>query len=270
MMPTLDLMHASPQDLSDANLIEAIREHARWQEPCDLLEDDGLILVAGPNAFAAAYRNCVVRVDARVSAEDVLERARRFFRPRRRGFTVITRDSRDADLSSFLPTVGLEPAGDSPCMLIESPLAEPTIPADVHVERFSTERHVTDFVQINAEAYETNKLPPHQTRLYFGIPQALLSPRVGGYVAYRGTQPESTALTLFSGASAGVYWVGTAVTAQRQGLAELCTCLATNAGFARGAAVVTLQASPYGEPLYQRLGYRTYDRMRRYIESPAQ
>jgi len=58
--------------------------------------------------------------------------------------------------------------------------------------------------------------------------------------------------------------VGTAKHAERQGLAELCTRRATNIGFERGAKLVTLQASPGGEPIYTRLGYRIYDRLRWY------
>ena len=261
-------MPPTPQDLSDDNLLESVREHARWQKPCEFVEEDGLILVAGPNAFPVAYRNCVVRTDPRVAPKDLLARAREFFGSRKRGFTVIARDSRDEDLASFLPAAGLKPTGDLPCMSIESPVAETRAADDIFVERFREVRHVLDAVEINAEAYEAIKLPAAEARIFFGHPNELLSPRVEGYVAYRGTQPASTALTLFSGDGAGVYWVGTAVAAQRRGLGEICTRLATNAGFARGAKVVTLQASPFGEPIYRRLGYKVYDRMRRYLELP--
>ena len=155
-------------------------------------------------------------------------------------------------------------------MLIENPLPEPKVPPDVRVELFRELRHVTDAVGINAQAYEALKLPAAEARVYFGRPEELLSPRVTGFVAYRGGQAASTALTIHGGRSAGVYWVGTANAAQRMGLAEICTRLATNAGFARGASVVTLQASPFGEPLYLRLGYRTYDRLRRYrLSAPS-
>lgn len=259
-------MALSPEDLSDANFVESVREHARWQEPCELVEEDGLILVAGPNAFPVAYRNCAIRVDHRLTAKDVLARARDFFEARRRGFTIMTRDSRDADLKALLPSVGLGVAGELLCMLIESPLAEPQIPSDIRIEWFREERQVLDAVEINAAAYELNKLPAREAHVYFGRPQELLSPRVEGFVAYHGTQPVSTALTLFSGDGAGLYWIGTVPAAQRRGFGEICTRLATNAGFARGATVVTLQASSFGESIYKRLGYRTYDRMRRYIE----
>ena len=72
-------------------------------------------------------------------------------------------------------------------------------------------------------------------------------------------------LTIFSGNGAGIYWVGTIPEAQRSGLGTLCTRVATNAGFQNGASVVTLQASPYGEPIYLRLGYKTYDRLKWYL-----
>lgn len=261
-MPTLE-------DLCDTNYVESMRVHAQWQDPCELVEADGLMLVAGPNAFPVAYRNSVMRVDPRLPAKDVLARARAFFRPRKRGFTVITRDSRDEDLAVFLPVAGLRPAGDSPCMLIEAPLAEPDVPGDVRIERFREVQHVLDAVAINAEAYQAIKLPPDEARIYFGRPEKLLAPNIEGFVAYREDRPASTAFTLFSGDAAGLYWVGTAQAAQRRGLGEICTRLATNAGFARGAKVVTLQASPFGEPIYQRLGYRTYDRTRRFMELPA-
>jgi ribosomal protein S18 acetylase RimI-like enzyme len=257
-------MTQSAQDLADQNLFEAIREHARWQSAGECREDAGLLMVAGPNAFPALFRNCVARLDPAVSARETLDRARDFFRRRGRGYTVMLRESRDRDLDQALRSSGLSPSAEAPCMLIESPLPEPEIPSDVSVEPFRELRHVADAVEINAQAYEALKLPAAEARIYFGRPKELLSPRVTGFVAYRGGQAASTALTIHSGRSAGVYWVGTANAAQRRGLAEICTRLATNAGFARGASVVTLQASPYGEPLYLRLGYRTYDRLRRY------
>lgn len=257
-------MHPSPQDLADANLIEAVREHARWQQPCVLSEDGGVLLMAGANAYPGAFRNCVLRLDPQVPPAVVLERAQNFFKPHGRGYTLLARASRDADLIEVLQAAGMVPLADSPCMLVEAPVAEGQLPAGIRIERMSELRHVQDVVRINAEAYEALRLPAAETRVFFGKPQALLSPRVSGFVAYRGEEPVSTAMTLFSGAGAGVYWVGTAASAQRLGLAELCTRLATNAGFAAGAKAVTLQASSLGEPIYRRMGYTVYDRQLRF------
>jgi ribosomal protein S18 acetylase RimI-like enzyme len=253
-----------PQDLADANLIEAVREHARWQTPCTVSDEGGVLLMAGANAFPGAFRNCVLRLDPQVPPAVVLERAQAFFQHRGRGYTLLARTSRDSDLSAHLQASGMNPLADSPCMLVEKPVAEAVVPSGIRIERMTELRHVQDAVRINAEAYEALKLPAAETHVFFGQPQALLSPRVTGFVAYRGEEPVSTALTIHSGAGAGVYWVGTAASAQRMGLAELCTRLATNAGFAAGARAVTLQASPLGEPIYRRMGYTVYDRQLRF------
>lgn len=52
--------------------------------------------------------------------------------------------------------------------------------------------------------------------------------------------------------------------AERQGLGSLMTTVTANLAFARGAKVVTLQASKFGEPVYQRLGFETYDMLTRF------
>jgi len=153
---------------------------------------------------------------------------------------------------------------DGPCMLIDARLADVDPTAGVRVEAFTDERHVRDAIAINAEAYLALGLAAEETRATFQLPERVLSERVVGFVAYQGGRAVSTALTILSGAGAGVYWVGTVNAAQRTGLAGLCTRLATNAGFDRGARVVTLQASPFGEPVYRRLGYRPYERVRWY------
>lgn len=263
-------MSKSPQDLADDNLLEALREHARWQSPCTLQEEAGVLLMAGANAFPGVFRNCVARVDGRLPARRVLQQAQDFFAPRGRGYTLLARASRDQDLIDTLAAEGMTPLADSPCMLIEDPVAAQPVPAGIRIECITQTQHVLDAVQVNAEAYEALRLPADETRVFFGRPQALLSPRVIGFVAYRDGVPASTALTIVSGKGAGVYWVGTTAAARRSGLGELCTRLATNAGFAYGAHVVTLQASPFGEPIYQRLGYRIYERLLRYrFPAPA-
>jgi hypothetical protein len=255
----------SLEDLCDANLIESIREHARWQSPCEVVEKDGLLLIAGHSAFPGAYRNSIARLDRRVPAAEALRRAQEFFQARGRGFTVWVRTRHDEDIEKLLLAAERQRITDGPCMLIETRLADVDPPAGVRIEAFTEERHVRDAIAINAEAYQALGLAAEQTRKTFQLPERVLSERVIGFVAYQNGRAVSTALTIMSGASAGVYWVGTVSAAQRMGLAGLCTRLATNAGFDHGAQVVTLQASPFGEPVYRRLGYRTYERVRWYL-----
>lgn len=255
-------MTQNMHDLADANLIESIREHARWQSPCELVEEDGILLVAGVTDFPGAYKNCVARVDPDVPAREVVERAKDFFRSRNRGFTVFVRASRDDDLEKCMLEEGFVQRSDSPCMLIDAPVPVPALGTGLHVEKFADERHIRDAAAVNAEAYLTLGLPVVETQALFADAARVAARELIGCVVYRDKQPFATALAIKSPGAAGLYWVGTANQAQRMGLASVCTALVTNAGFAGGASVVTLQASPFGEPVYQRLGYRTYDRLK--------
>ncbi len=259
----------TPDTLADVNLFEAIREHARWQSPCECVEQDGLLLVAGPNAFPVMFRNCALRIDPAVAAADVLERAREFFNRRRRGFTLALRARHDADLDAAAQNAGLSFLGETPCMLTCDLPAQVPLPEGLRIERLRELRHVEDAAAINAEAYRAIKLPSAEALLFFGRPQELLSPRIIGFVAYEGDKPVSTALTVLSGPSAGVYWVGTIESARGRGLGRLCTSLATRAGFDSGASVLTLQASPFGAPIYRRMGYQVYDTQRKYLQLPS-
>jgi ribosomal protein S18 acetylase RimI-like enzyme len=119
---------------------------------------------------------------------------------------------------------------------------------------------VTDLLAVGIEAYGSLGLPENEARAAFSHPSGLFDGSVRGFIAYLDGKPASIALTVLSGQSAGVCWVGTVPRARGKGLGELCTRLATNAGFECGARIVTLQASEQGYPIYARMGFREYDR----------
>jgi Acetyltransferase (GNAT) domain len=257
------------EDLADDNLLESIREHARWQTQCEVVERDGLLLYAGGSSFPGAYRNSVVRLDPAVSAQQTLSRARAFFAERGRGFTLWVFSRRDEDVDALARQSRMPCVADGPCMLVTRPLPVDAAShardvRNVRIARFVDERVIRDAIEVNAEAYTELGLSSDEVHATFPEPARVLSERVVGFVAYLDDRPVATALTLVHGRSAGLYWVGTVKRAQRTGLGGLCTRLATNAGFERSAQVVMLQASRFGEPLYARLGYGEYARARWY------
>jgi ribosomal protein S18 acetylase RimI-like enzyme len=252
----------TPEELSDANLVESVRQHAHWQEPCEWTEAGGVILVAGASDFPGAYWNGATRADRAVAPAAVLRAACQFFAPRRRGYSVLVRENRDEDLEAAVKAEGRENRFDVPCMLV---VLERAPPSGVSLVPFAGRKEVDDFVCISAAAYSMLDLAAVHTRAMFSRREALLCDSVVGFVAYQGEVPLAAAFALMSGEGAGIYWVGTMPEAQRGGLGSLCAARATNAAFERGASVVTLQATRFGEPVYARLGYRTYDRMRHYV-----
>ncbi len=260
------LVNKNLQALADENLVESIREHARWQNRSEVVEEYGALFLAAVGRFPAPYLNCLIRVDPNVPAQHILDHARGFYGSRDRGFVLFTRSGQDADFDQLCQANNLILLADTPCMTIDQPFPSVDSPDDIRVEKFKKEQHVLDAISVNSEAYQAFGLEPRIIRQIFENPwRFLASPNVTGYVLYRGDKPVATASTIFSRNGAGIYWVGTIPEAQRSGLGSLCTRLATNAGFQNGASVVTLQASPFGEPVYLRLGYRTYDRLKWYL-----
>jgi ribosomal protein S18 acetylase RimI-like enzyme len=253
--------------LADANLVASYHEYARWQEPCVMQATDGVFLMAGATRFPAACINGAIRTDRNVTPTRALALARDFFGSRRRGFSFVTRSQIDADLEDLLIAQGFHCDSDAPCMWVDRPVSLRTVPEGYRVEWLSEAHHVADLVRVIEQSYEQMGLPLEQVHAIFNRPVGLLSANVSAVLAYHGNNPVAVALAIVAPPdmkTAGIYWVGTVPRERGRGLAEHCTALATNIGFERGATIVTLQASSFGEPIYRRMGYREYARQRFY------
>lgn len=249
-----------------ANFVEAMREFGRWQQSSQLLEREGLLFVAGSTTFPV-FMNYTIRLDANIPAPEVIDKSKAFFQALGRNFTILTYGQQDIDLEAVAQSAGMEQLFDSPEMILETKVEPPMLPAAVEIRLVTEEREILDVRCISSEAYESIGIPKEQTKAYFDVPQRLLSPKLITYIAYLNGQPASTAMAIMTEQVAGIYWVGTTKAARGRGLAEACVRLSSNAGFARGAKIAALQASPMGEPIYRRIGYRTIDRVKCYLAS---
>ncbi len=249
--------------LSNENYLESIRVHATFQDPCEVYDRDGIFLVAGATGVPGSYWNAGARNTLDVKPKDMDEAARAFFAPKKRMFTFTVIGKQDGDLEDYLRANEYEERFGMPCMSVVRPLPERATPEGVRVVPITTLQHVHDFVEASAAAYSV-VLPERHMRAMFSKPDALLHEDILGAVAYRGEEPVAAGFALMSGEGAGLYWIGSRPDVERQGLGTLMTTVTTNMAFARGAKVVTLQASKFGEPVYRRLGFETYDQLRRY------
>jgi len=122
---------SAPSDFAalDANLLESLREGARWQQSARTLEADGLLLVRGTTPFPVGLTNAVARIDPGVAPRDVIARAREFFAEDGRAFTLWVRGQPDADLEAFALAEKLLPISEapSPWMVLRKPLPPPAI-----------------------------------------------------------------------------------------------------------------------------------------------
>ncbi len=255
---------ANIEQLSNQNYLESIRAHAAFQDPCDCHERDGLLLVAGASNFPGGYWNTAARSDLSVKPRALFDAARDFFKPKKRIYSFSVIEKQDRDLEAFLVEKKFEFRIEIPCMSVTEPLASREPPPGIHLETISTLKHVSDFIDISVVSYALLGLPEVHTRAMFTRPGKLLDKNIIGVTAYRDEKPLATAFALMSGEGAGIYWVGTRPNAQRLGLGALCTMVTTNAAFERGAKVVTLQASKFGQPVYEKLGFKPYDTLLRY------
>jgi ribosomal protein S18 acetylase RimI-like enzyme len=249
--------------LADRNMAEFHEVQALGTRAGEAVKRDDVQLVASATHFPAGLFNCLQPVGpapdaarARKWLHDALE----FYTARERGFSVYARGARDQALVEASYALGMQLMGTSPGMVLDAPVAEPTPRSGMRIERVADVRGVSDFANTAAMAYTQMSLPEAVTHATFAEPERLLVPDLSLYVTYVDGVPAATVLTLLSHGIAGVYWVGTHPTMQRRGLADAITRRASNDAFERGAARVILQATPFGEPVYRRMGYREITR----------
>ena len=250
--------------LSNENYLQSIRIHAGFQKPCEVRDQNGILLVAGASDFPGSYWNAAARDNVSVDPGDLAQAARAFFGPKQRMYSFSVIEKQDRDLEEYLVDNEYEVRFEIPCMSVTKPLSARKVPDGVRIETMNSTKHLKDFIEVSVLAYAMLGLPEVHTRAMFSKPEALLGQNIIGIIAYRGEEPLATSVVLMSGQCGGLYWIGTRPNAQRLGLGALMTVESANIAFDAGAKVVTLQASKLGEPVYQRLGFETYDQLRRY------
>lgn len=252
-------------DLADQNLAHAVRLHHRWQPASRLLELNGVLLHQGTLPLPLPHQNCVIRLDASVKPELLLQQAHAFFGGQANPYAVITMSRPDLDLDACLDAHGFTAHADLPAMLADAPLAMPPTAPGWRIDLLTQAADLPAFVNVCAKAYATLGLPEFMTPSFFVDTEGLLAPDVSIALARDAQgQVAATAMVLHTGEVAGLYWVGTLPEARGAALAAACTAAVTNLALERGAKGVTLQATHLGEPTYRRLGFREYGRMTRW------
>ena len=254
--------------LGQLNVIELTREDARWQQPHEIVERDGILLFAGSSDFPG-FCNGVRRVDDAVPGTAVVEAAQEFFAERNRGFSLFSRMlSVDDDLFHAAEAAGISVFGDSPQMICRGRVPDRDLPVGVTIDLIQDRADVEHFARIGGEAYSVYGAPAAATAAHFNGSNALQSPNVHSALARVDGVPVGAALILMSHGIAGVYWVAVLEEARGRGVAYAVTQYVTNLAFDLGAANVQLQASVMGEPVYLRMGYEEIYRTRLHIGMP--
>ncbi|MCE2391540.1 MAG: GNAT family N-acetyltransferase [Proteobacteria bacterium] len=244
----------------DLNLVESLREFARWNDASAVTDRAGLLFVTG----GPASEHQTLRVDRGIPAAEALRRMRAFFAEIGGGFTLRTRAEADPDIDALLAEQGLSPLRSTPWMRLDHPLEERPLPAGAELRIARAEEDFRAIADINAEAYADLGNLPQASRERYQVARRALEPHIHSVVAYVSGEPAATAMTFLSHGIGGIYWVGTLGRHRRRGLAEACTRAVGNWAFEQGAAFVALHASPMGVPVYRRMGFECVSTHRRY------
>lgn len=177
-------------------------------------------------------------------------------------------DHIDADIDITMAAAGHVPSSDSPEMVLETPVALPSAPPGIELQEVKTGAQRADFLTAVASAFQTLGVAEETWHAVYPDLRSLTAPHIVAVVAYVEGAPAAGAMMYLSHGVAEVIHVGVHPAYRRRGLSELVTRAVTHEGFQRGARLASLQASPMGEGVYRRIGYREIARYRWYLFPP--
>jgi ribosomal protein S18 acetylase RimI-like enzyme len=148
-----------------------------------------------------------------------------------------------------IPTLALHPIDDTP----SGP--------DNDVRPVDSEAMLAVLVELVAATFE---FPPGILARVF-TPALLANPSWHGYIAYVDGTSAATSTLFVHERVAGIYYVGTLAQYRKQGLGEAVTRRCVIDGFGLGCDMASLQASPEGRPIYERMGFQHVGYYRTYI-----
>ena len=251
---------ASQLALMDLNMQEMHREDARTTPGGFIVERDALVCCGSPHG--TDFTN-VVLVAGSVTTAQVREHLGRVFGDL--PCSVWTRAHVDSALADELQNHGFLELLSVPAMAFregdgtpaptppELTLRPVRSPADCRAYHDV----MTDAWSVYGETFESTAPPPRAERLIGGSKQAVLAWREGVAVA--------GATLYLSHGIGGIGWVGTRRDAVGRGYGAAVTWAVVQEGLHRGVALLSLQASPLGEPVYRRMGFTTPSHYRVFV-----
>jgi GNAT superfamily N-acetyltransferase len=141
-------------------------------------------------------------------------------------------------------------------------------PEGLAIRRVATDEGRRDFLHVTAEAYAVYQHPRALAEDQFVALESVCAPHVQGFVGYAGTAPAAAAAVYLTHGVAGIGWVGVVPAHRGRRYAEAVTWAAVREGFRRGGAFASLQASPMGRPVYERMGFVTPSEYRVLVGAP--
>ena len=179
-------------------------------------------------------------------------------RDSRRRFSVTLRGGFDDAYQPLTTELGLGPLDSSPWMpgmaLHPLPAAGGTpLPHGHEIRAIVDAQGLSDHADVLAAGFGM----PREWAAAFAVEALLRMPGITFYVGYQDDVAVTAGLGSRTGRTIGVYNIATVESARRRGLGAAMTMRVVDDGAAAGCDVAILQASEMGQPVYERLGFRT-------------
>jgi hypothetical protein len=247
-MPTIDAR-------AHANLVEFVRFMAKLDRDAEVLDEAGILAIRGAIDFPTS-RVAIPQGDA-LAPETFAERACDYLLGAGRTACVYVRTD-DRSLHAELTGRGFVEYSTSPEMVCEQRLEDRPSPAGVTVRLAETADDVRAYAEIAGHAFRHLQFPEEITRDTVDNPEVMLDEGVAIALADIDGRPVAGACSILFGPEPDGYvgWVACLDDARGNGLGDVVTRRVTNEAFDRGASIVTLEASHFGEHTYARMGYR--------------
>jgi GNAT superfamily N-acetyltransferase len=143
--------------------------------------------------------------------------------------------------------------------------APPPRPDGLRIHAVTDDHGREAFGRLMAAAYAVYSTPPEATRERFAAMTAVAGPERHTVIALVDGRAVAGAMLFMAHGVGGVNWVGTLPDESGRGYGAAVTWAVVEEGRRRGARLMNLQASPMGESLYRRLGFRTATQYRVFI-----
>jgi len=241
--------------LAHRNLCDFTRFLGRLEQGA-FLDERGAVANAGPTDFPSS--RTAIRADCSLAATDWADLVTGFFDAHGKSAMVYARVGADDDLIAVLDTRGFRNWSQTPEMICGQRPERRVVPDGITLRFANTAEDFAAYAEIAGRAFTHIAMPAELTSATMNNPEVMLgSDCVIALADVDGTPVAGAMIVLFGPEPlAYVGWVSCIDEARGRGLGDVVTRRVTNEAFDRGAQLVTLEATQFGQNTYARMGYR--------------
>ncbi len=239
---------------SHANLCAASKALALACATGEAWEEHGAFVASSGVGLRAFNVALMARPD-----HTALAAIRAYFQRRGVKFRVRIREDIAVD-SEVIEAAGLEPQGGIPSLVL-APIEASTRTSELEIKAVADAKTLRDHVEVVAAAFAWQ--PDVLGRVF--TERLLEDAAWRGYVGYADDRPVAASQLRVTDGVAGIYYVATADAYRQRGFGEALTRHAGLEGAAAGCDMASLQASPMGLPVYERMGFQQVSYYHAYV-----